>query len=48
MFDFAKAQKAVARTRTYRFKGYVSEIIGLIIQSHGPKPELANSFTSKG
>ncbi|HPZ70583.1 MAG TPA: flagellar protein export ATPase FliI [Peptococcaceae bacterium] len=37
MFDFAKAQKAVARTRTYRFKGYVSEIIGLIIQSHGPK-----------
>ncbi len=37
MLSFDKLRKIVDVSRTIRFKGYVSEIIGLIIQAQGPK-----------
>lgn len=37
MLDFERIRKIVRKTRTIRFKGYVSEIIGLIIRAQGPK-----------
>ncbi|MDD2212092.1 MAG: flagellar protein export ATPase FliI [Clostridia bacterium] len=37
MLDFEKIMKIVKETKTLHFKGYVTEIIGLIIQAQGPK-----------
>jgi flagellum-specific ATP synthase len=37
MLDFAKLKNTVRSTNTLLNKGYVSEIIGLIIHAHGPK-----------
>ena len=37
MLDFHRLKNVVRQTKTYRFKGYVSEIIGLIIHAQGPK-----------
>lgn len=37
MLNFDKLRKKIDDSRTLRFKGYVSEIIGLIIQAQGPK-----------
>ncbi|HHY06043.1 MAG TPA: flagellar protein export ATPase FliI [Clostridia bacterium] len=37
MLDFAKLKNTVKETKTLRFKGYVTEIIGLIVQAQGPK-----------
>jgi len=37
MLEFNKIAKAVQKQQTLRYKGYVSEIIGLVIRSNGPK-----------
>ncbi|MGI6587733.1 MAG: flagellar protein export ATPase FliI [Peptococcia bacterium] len=37
MLNFEKLKNTVIKTKTLRFKGYVTEIIGLIIQAQGPK-----------
>jgi flagellum-specific ATP synthase len=37
MLDFERIKKIVKDTRTFRYKGYVSDIIGLIIRAQGPK-----------
>ncbi len=37
MLDFDRLKDVIRQTKTFRFKGYVSEIIGLIIHAQGPK-----------
>jgi len=37
MLDFNQLKKTVQETKLFCFKGYVTEIIGLIIQAQGPK-----------
>ncbi len=40
MLEFGKLKKAVKEAKTLRFKGYVNEIIGLIIHAVGPKASI--------
>jgi len=37
MLEFNKLKEKISQTKTIRYKGIVSEIIGLVIQANGPK-----------
>jgi len=40
MLEFNRLKEAVQRKKTLQYKGYVSEIIGLVIRANGPKASI--------